>query len=250
MLDPRVLKTRPLWNVRIPTPALEEANVELKASIKANGVLEPLTVVVEGEDVIITNGHRRHAMVMELIAEGVEIVGVPARTEDKRANEEDQVLSMITRNSGLPLTPLEKGDVFRRLECYGWSEDRIAERAGTTVATVKRLLALSSAPRDLRGMVETGRVSATMAAKTIKEEGPDKAAKKLRKAAEETEGRVMPKNVKPLKKAPVVETEEEMRPIDLLNEVVDAAYHSQADLDAKVDEVKAWLEENGHRDPI
>lgn len=245
-LDPRILKVREGWNVRQETPELMEHIHFLEESISEHGVKEPLTVVVEGEDVYVENGHCRLRAVMNLISRGLEIESIPAWPEDKLANAGDQILMQITRNGGLPLTPSEKGEVFRRLVNYGWSEGSIAEKAGTTPATVARLLALSSAPESLKKMVREKKVSPTTVAKQIQREGPDKAAQTIQEASEGVK-KVKPSSLSSKPPTPLQHDSRYGIMKDFLIKAADAALSSRVELDEVMDEIIEWLEAEGMR---
>lgn len=169
--DPRVLKIRPGWNARHDSPDLRNANAELRESIRANGVLEPLTIIQDEETFYVTNGHRRLGAVMALIAEGVEIATVPVRLEERGTNEADHVLSMLTRNSGKPLTPLETAEVVKRLLGFGWDLAKVAAKTGFTPAHLDWLLKLLETPEPVKALVSQGDVSATLAVQVVRKAG-------------------------------------------------------------------------------
>lgn len=166
------------WNCRIyDTPENVAADAELKASIRENGVLEQLAVYMKDGIVCLSNGHRRLRMVRELITEGVEIGSLKAIVEERGTNEADHVLSQITRNSGKPLTPYEQGLVFKRLIGFGWDETEIAKKTGFSRTHVANMLNLHEAPSEVKEMVKTGQVSASLAAKVVREAPDTEAAK-------------------------------------------------------------------------
>ena len=184
-LDPAIIIEEPGWNERKEGPTLDAHIAMLMGSIKTQGVLEPLTVYVRGEEIVLTNGHCRLLAVKRLIAEGEKIELVPCRVEPKTANDADRVLSMLTRNSGKPLEPLEMAAVMKRLLAFGWDEAKIAASTGFTTVYVASLLRLNAAPEEIKGMITRGEVAATTAARVIKDQGED-AAEVLRDAIKET----------------------------------------------------------------
>lgn len=202
-IDPRRLTVEQGWNARHDTPELREANGELKESIRNNGVLEPLTFYVRGEEIIVTNGHRRLAMVMELIAEGVEIEKVPCRVESG-ANDADRCVSMLTRNSGLRLTPLETAEVVKRLTGYGWDETKIRAKTGFSPTYLDWCMRLLESPQEVLAQVESGKVSASLAVK-VQRENPADAPSILQEAGEiaQAQGKTKtsPKHVKEAQEA-------------------------------------------------
>lgn len=183
-IAPHNLKIKEGWNVRDDeTLDLQE----LKDSIKELGVKQPLTVQTEGENIFVTDGHRRFAAVMELIAEGVEIKTIPVQVEDRYSNASDHIASMIVRNSGKPLTPVEQARVFKRLRDYGLSETEIAHKVGKSRQWIISMLELNAAPEELKSLVKTGKVTATLAQQVIAKEGGEKAAETLTKAVKKAE---------------------------------------------------------------
>lgn len=178
-VDPRLLKTDPGFNVRdLDAPSAREALDELKAQIRGVGVRTPLEIRLAGDDLIVVSGHRRLYVVMELIAEGVEILTVPAIAEPKFLSEPERVAGLVTMNSGLPLAPLEVAEVVRRLTGYGWDRAKIAARLGfksaQTVANYEEMLVL---PEPVRDAVREGTVSATNARAIVRESGPEAPAR-------------------------------------------------------------------------
>jgi hypothetical protein len=75
----------------------------------------------------------------------------------------------VIDNSGLSLTPLEQGSVFKRLESFGWSTTDIANRAGVSGTRVMQLIELQGVPEQVKQMIREGRVAATLAAQVARE---------------------------------------------------------------------------------
>lgn len=183
-IAPQNLKVKEGWNVR----DVESLDLEdLKVSIKELGVKQPLTVQTEGENIFVTDGHRRYFAVMELIAEGVEIKTVPVQVEDRYSNAADHIASMIVRNSGKPLTALEQARVFKRLLDYGLTETEVAGKVGKSRQWVISMLELNAAPEELKSLVKTGKVTATLAQQTLAKEGGERATETLTKAVKKAE---------------------------------------------------------------
>ena len=186
-VDPRIINEKENWNVRTPSDRLTEHINWLKESIREEGVREPLTCYLENDTFYCTNGHCRLEAVRILIAEGLDIPSVPVRVEDRGANEGDRILSMLTRNSGLPLTALETAEVIKRLLKHGWEMADVAKKTGYTTHHIKNLLNLSAAPKDITDMVANGQVSATLATSMIAERGAEAAADVLKDAIADAE---------------------------------------------------------------
>ncbi len=164
-LDPRLLKIDPSYNVRdLTTPDAKAKLAELKESIRANGVRVPLEIRLQDDDIFVVAGHRRHAAVMELIAEGEDIKSVLTIAEPDGTNDAERALGLVVSNSGVPLTQLEISEVVRRLVAYGWDKAQIAKRMGwKSVATVTQKLDNLAIPHDLQVAAKrTGTATTTL----------------------------------------------------------------------------------------
>lgn len=178
------------WNVRDDTPEYQQHIEELAQSIAEVGVKEPLRAYYKDGKLTVTNGFSRLKAVK--IAEekhGVEIKSVPVLLEDRYASEADYTLTMLTSNSGRPLTTLEQGKVYKLLMGYGWTEEEIAKKSGINVQTVVRALDFQSSPEHIKDMVRSGKVSATLAINTLREAkgNTKKAGAILEQAVEQAE---------------------------------------------------------------
>lgn len=197
-LDPLTIQEQEGWNIRMDGPELQAHITMLANSIRELGVLEPLTVFMSGDDVVLTNGHCRLAAVKALISEGCEIESVPVRMEPKSSNDADRALSLITRNSGKPLAPIETAQGIKRLSGYGWSMKDISAKTGLTAGYIAQLVKLGAAPAEVQSLIAGGQVSASLASKVMRDEGP-KAAAKIREAVTEAQAhgkkKVMPRNI-------------------------------------------------------
>lgn len=186
------IHTRDGWNVRdVDFNPSDPDDLSLASSIAENGVKEPLTVVWHDDKAYLTNGHRRRAAALYARDTlGAEIVSLPVQTEERYSSQTEHVLSMITRNSGKPLTPLEQARVYKRLFDLGMNETDIAKRVGRSRQHVVDMLGLNAAPVEVTKMVRNGELSATLAVQTIAREG-DAATTTLTQAVEraKSEGR-------------------------------------------------------------
>lgn len=142
----------------------EESLKELAESIKANGVIQPITVQRVGpQKYKIIAGERRWKA--SLVA-GLETIPALVRTADEQARLELALIENIQRED---LNPLEIASAFQRLaEDHGLSHEEIAERTGkerSTVTNFLRLLRLSPSVRDkLRaGEISMGHARALLA---------------------------------------------------------------------------------------
>lgn len=185
-MDPTLLLVEEGFNVRMERPELEEHLAWLKASIREQGVQEPLVVRTEGEQVVVVNGHNRLRAVRELMREGVEFPrGIPCIAEGASTTPILRTLRILTGNGGLPLTALEKGVVFKRLIAMGVPMATIATQAGYSIRQVQNLILLEDSPEEVKDAVRGGTVSATEAIKAVRKHG-DEAPKAIKKGADES----------------------------------------------------------------
>ncbi len=184
LLDPDLIKEDEGWNVRDDNEDLKAHIRHLADSIKEIGVQQPLTVYLRDGVPTITDGHCRLMAAKIAISEGAEIKTVPCRNEERTANEADRTLSMLTRNSGKPLTSLEASVVVKRLISFGWVISDISRKTGYTTSHIYNLIALASSPVEIQQMVSDGKVSATLATDTVRKQGETKAVETLKSAVE------------------------------------------------------------------
>lgn len=186
MVDPRKLSVDPTYNVRdLTTPDAREGLDELKEMVRADGVQVPLVVRLIGDDLTIVQGHRRHTVVMELIAEGEDIKAIPAIAEAKGVNDADRTFDLLRSNSGQPLAPLEIAEVVKRLINYGWTEAQIAQRRGwRSTQTVTNYLSMLAMPEVVKDHVKNGHVSATLAREITKTKDGEEADQIIREQLE------------------------------------------------------------------
>lgn len=171
----------PKWNERNRNADHEAHINSLAISITEKGVLQPITVCMKDGKPWVTDGFCRLEAVKLAIKNGAEIKTIKVQVEERYANEADHVLSMLTRNSGKPLTTIEQGAVVKRLLAFGWTEEEIRKSAGYSTTHMKNLETLNGAPEDVKQLVRAGKVSNRLAMKTIKEKG-DKAGEALKKS--------------------------------------------------------------------
>ncbi len=141
----------------------------MKKSYRAGAVFPPMYVRVDNGRIILVDGHHRDRMYKELILEGLPILKVDV--VQFRGNDAERVAHMLTTASGKPLTPLEMGLQYRKLQGYGWENKRIAETVGKTVSHVGEMIKLAESNSDVQGMVKSKQVSAANAVKMLRKHG-------------------------------------------------------------------------------
>lgn len=178
MVKRDLIRTHPKLQPRDKTSQAYKDRVRHLADlIKANGYDRafPLKVYAareNDEDVLyVVQGHRRLEAVNLAASEGKEIDTVPCVTTDRGTSMEDLMFATVNGNEGDPLQPIEKAQRIRELMGCNLELDYIAKRLGYSLPYVKNLLSILEAPRDVRTMVQEGKVAAAVAVKTVKEHG-------------------------------------------------------------------------------
>ena len=175
MVKPHLINVLPGFNTRLDTEAARIKHEMLVKSIMANGVLEPLHVLIISGTLYVTNGHRRLAASLEAVKRGWDcgpgIKVIPENTNVlKDENERDLII--YTRNDSVPLEQLEKGILFKRMYDRGdFTMEKIAERTGEAIPTVSRLIMLANAPEEIRQGVIDGAWSSTVAIDAVRDHG-------------------------------------------------------------------------------
>lgn len=123
----------------------KKADEQLKASIKAVGILKNLLIGVEPDDdgrFPIYGGQRRYSRAMELLAEGNWpedrlVLCTPKKREDA------EMLSAM-ENMHEPMHPADEFMAYKAMVDQGKTIEEIASAFGVSVGNVKKLLRLSS----------------------------------------------------------------------------------------------------------
>lgn len=159
---------------------------ELRESIKANGVRQPIRVIPHPKSkgrYLLRSGHRRMKAVEMLLKAGVEVKKVPAFISYKETPEE-ALLDTITSNDGKPLENIELGLTFERLLNYGWTVKQIAEKTGYNENKVYFCVSLTKVPKKYHSMMADGRIQDSLVVKMFRlhKDDPEKAEKELEKS--------------------------------------------------------------------
>jgi ParB/RepB/Spo0J family partition protein len=196
--DPRKLEVKKGLNSRDGSAADNLEHIEwLAQSIAEEGVKTPLVVFQEGDHVYVADGHCRLAAVQLAISRGVNIETIPCIPEPRGTNGVDRVLSQVIYNSGKQLTPLELGANFKKALALGGTVENIAKRVGKSVSYVGQMIDFQAAPAEVHELVKNGKVSATTAAKVVRQEGAEAATEKLKKTIEKKGGKITAKDIAP-----------------------------------------------------
>jgi ParB-like chromosome segregation protein Spo0J len=168
-VDPALVEVEDGFN----RPLNREHIESIKITIKAGGILDPIWVRVDNGAIILVDGEHRLTAVLECIGEGLSIPpnGYKMPAQQFRGNDAERVAHLLTSSQGLPLTPLQRGIQYRKLEAFGWSHHEIANKVGRTTTHVAEMILLAGSNSDVQVMVASGEVSAANAAKVVRKHG-------------------------------------------------------------------------------
>ncbi len=194
------------FNLRIKDQALEDHIESIKAAIIAGSFIPPLAVrAIEGNKVLVVDGHCRREGYIRAKAEGHEIEDVSC--VDFKGNDADRVAAIITTASGKQLSQLEMATGVKRLRAFGKSPAEIALMIARTVTHVENLLLLGDANSDVQNAVREGSIAASTAIDMVRRHGEGAGGiikSAVDKATSEGKKKVTPKMVEvalPPKKA-------------------------------------------------
>lgn len=157
------------------------ADDDLVASIRADGVVQPLIVVprTEGKGYHLVAGHRRMDACQQL---GMDTVPVVVRT-DIVGN--DQVLAAMLVENGRrrDLTPVEEAEGYEQLGLFGLDQAQIADRVGVSRTTVASRVKLMKLPEPTRQRIHEGQVTLDEALSMVRHTGNKKNLTRLAEAA-------------------------------------------------------------------
>lgn len=128
-IDPRAIVVSDGFNSRNDFGEIDV----LAKQIAENGVLNPISVVVEknenGEERYrLVDGERRYRATMLNIENGINIDYVPAIVVPKATEEKDLVIQQMIRNEGKVFNEYEIAIAVKKMLEYGMSKDEIAEK--------------------------------------------------------------------------------------------------------------------------
>lgn len=155
---------------------------ELKGQIKAQGMLNPITVVpikdADGnEKYRLVDGERRYRSVMELISEGEDIKRIKAMFLPRGTKEEDMYIQQAMRNEGKNFSPMEWARLFNMfIEKFGYSQTEVAQKFGKKASYVSSCLSLLDIAPEIQESISKGDISAETAKKIIKQNKADENA--------------------------------------------------------------------------
>lgn len=125
--------------------------VELAASLKNQGVLQPILVRKDGKGYRIIAGERRWRA-----AEKAGLKEIPAIVREA-SDAEAYELALVENIQRSDLNPLEEAEAFRRLvEERKLTQEQVAERVGKERSTVANALRLLTLPNEVKQLLSDG----------------------------------------------------------------------------------------------
>lgn len=138
-----------------PRGWFDEAKIdELAASVRDQGILQPLVVRHRGNGYELIAGERR---LRAAVKAGLKTVPVIVR----EANDHEALqLALVENLQREDLNPVEEARAFERLrEDFGWKQDEIADRVGKSRSAVANSLRLLGLPQELQQEIAHGKLS-------------------------------------------------------------------------------------------
>jgi len=128
---------------------------ELEASLKASGLLQPITVRRSGDAYELISGERRLRAATNLGWTNIQAI---VRDYDERSM---LVLALVENLQRLDLNAIEEARGYRRLiDEFKLTQQEVAESVGKDRTTVTNLLRMLTLPDQVQQMVEDGKLSA------------------------------------------------------------------------------------------
>jgi ParB family chromosome partitioning protein len=149
-----------------PRRSMDAAALDgLAASIKADGLLQNLVVRKDGRKFRIVSGERRYRA-LSLLAERGDIGKdhpVPVEVRGGLSEADALRLATVENIQREQLAPMDEAEAFAALLGEGASLEDVAAKAGVSVLTVKRRVALASLCDEAKALVREGEFSLSVA---------------------------------------------------------------------------------------
>ncbi|HYB53124.1 MAG TPA: ParB/RepB/Spo0J family partition protein [Thermoanaerobaculia bacterium] len=128
---------------------------ELAASIREQGVVQPVLVVAKGEKFEIVAGERRWRAAVQ-----AGLTRIPVIVREKRSDKELLEIALVENLQREDLNPLEAASAYARLkEEFQLTQEEVARRVGKDRATVANSLRLLKLPSSIRERIRNGEIS-------------------------------------------------------------------------------------------
>ena len=133
----------------------ESALQELEASIRTQGILQPLLVRPHGDGFELIAGERRYLASKRA---GLQVVPVVIRNIDDRFVLEASLVENLQRED---LDPIDEALGYQALmEELAYTQEKVAERVGKDRTTITNALRLLTLPQGVQDLVSRGTLSA------------------------------------------------------------------------------------------
>ena len=142
-------------NTLQPRGAIDRAELDdLEASIREQGVLQPILVRPSQDGYELVAGERRWRAA---VAAGLSTVPAVVRPMDDLRALEAALVENLQRED---LTAMDRARAYRRLtEEFGLSQEGVAKRVGRSQPSVANTLRLLALPEEVQKSVDSGRIS-------------------------------------------------------------------------------------------
>ena len=153
-----------------PRTYFDEAAIEdLVASVRAQGIIQPLVVTPEGEGYAIIAGERRWRAARQAGLAAVPVV-IRQVTDDRELLE----LALVENLQRSDLNPIEEAEAYAALqEKFGLSQEEVATRVGKARTTVTNALRLLRLPDEVLDLLREGRLTAGQARPLLAIQDPE-----------------------------------------------------------------------------
>lgn len=191
LVDPSKLVIIPGWNEKEYTE--EEVN-EMEFLLETQGQRDDIRIAsykkdkvfqtkygeftLKAGEVVVIHGHRRGLAGKKIRERNPNFV-LSAKVEDDSISEAKLVLSQVTDNNTVNLTPLQRGQVYRRSINLGNTFESISADTGQTIAAIKKDIALANTPGEIQDLIKEKKVSSTNVSRIMEAASSDKGALEL-----------------------------------------------------------------------
>jgi ParB family transcriptional regulator, chromosome partitioning protein len=134
----------------------EASLAELAASIREQGIVQPIVVTPRGEKLEIVAGERRWRA-----AAMAGLTKVPVVWRERQSESDLLEVALVENLQREDLNPLDAAEAYARLKDeFRLSHERIADRVGKDRTTVTNALRLLKLPESVRARIRSGLLSA------------------------------------------------------------------------------------------
>jgi ParB-like chromosome segregation protein Spo0J len=117
----------------------------------------------------LTDGESRLRAARKAREDGASLETVPVLIEDEHRVESDRIVSLVVKNTGKALTPLEMLNVIERLEKMGVKQVEYCRELGMTKTAAQNIKLLGRATDVTKQLVARGSISATLVQDLLRE---------------------------------------------------------------------------------